>query len=81
MIPGCNDHSYEICSRLVGESYLINVDDFETTSTLLNKSKFRHFALLNQLPVPQIFTLETANQADCSLIVKPVIHLDFKKRC
>jgi carbamoylphosphate synthase large subunit len=72
VIPGCNDHSYEICSRLTGESYLINVDDFETTSTLLNKSKFRHFALLHQLPVPQIFTLETANQADCALIVKPV---------
>ena len=72
VIPGCNDHSYEICSRLTGESYLINVDDFETTSTLLNKSKFRHFALLHQLPVPQIFTLETANQANCSLIVKPV---------
>lgn len=72
VIPGCNDHSYEICSYLTSESYLINVDDFETTSTLLNKSKFRHFALLHQLPVPQIFTLETANQTNCSLIVKPV---------
>lgn len=72
LIPGCNDHSYEVCSRLAGESCLVNIDDFETTSTLLNKSKFRNFGLLHQLPVPQIFTLETANQADCSLIVKPV---------
>jgi formate-dependent phosphoribosylglycinamide formyltransferase (GAR transformylase) len=72
VIPGCNDHSYEICSQLTGEPCRINVDDFETTTTLLNKSKFRHFALLNQLPVPSVFTLESAKQADCSLIVKPV---------
>ncbi len=72
VIPGCNDYSYEICSHLTGESYLINVDDFETASTLLNKSKFCNFALLHQLPVPQIFTLATATQADSSLIVKPV---------
>ena len=40
VIPGCNDHSYEICSHLASESYLVNVDDFDTTSTILNKSKF-----------------------------------------
>jgi biotin carboxylase len=72
VVPGCNDYSYEMCSRLTGETCLVNVDDFETTSTLLNKSKFRHFALSHQLPVPQIFTLETANKANCTLIVKPV---------
>lgn len=72
VIPGCNDHSYEICSHLSDESYFVNVDNFETTSILLNKSKFRHFALSNHLPVPRIFTLQTVKQADCSVIVKPV---------
>lgn len=72
VIPGCNDHSYEICSHLASESYLVNVDNFDTTSTILNKSKFRHFALAHHLPVPQIFTMETAIQASCPLMVKPV---------
>jgi biotin carboxylase len=72
VIPGCNDHSYEICSHLAGESYLVNIDDFDTASTLLNKSKFRHFALAHHLPVPQIFTTETAVHANCPLMVKPV---------
>jgi carbamoylphosphate synthase large subunit len=72
VIPGCNDHSYEICSRLSDEPYSISIDNFETTSTLLNKSKFRNFALLHQLPVPQIFNLETVYTADCALIIKPV---------
>lgn len=72
LIPGCNDHSYGVCSQLADKSYSYNIDDAQTTSTLLDKAQFRAFAHLYQLSVPQTFTQENAVLAKCQLIVKPV---------
>lgn len=72
IIPGCNDHSYEVCANLSDASLLLNIDSIDATNTLLNKSKFREFAISNNLPVPRVFSLDTVIDADCPLIVKPV---------
>lgn len=72
LIPGCNDHSYSICSQLADKSYCCNIDDAQTTAILLDKAQFRAFAYQYHLSVPQTFTRESAVLADHQLIVKPV---------
>lgn len=72
LIPGCNDHSYSICSQLADKSYSYNIDDAQTTAMLLDKAQFRAFAHQHHLSVPKIFTQENAVLANCQLIVKPV---------
>lgn len=72
LIPGCNDHSYTICSQLADKPYSHNIDDARTTSTLLDKALFRAFAHQHHLSVPRVFTLEEALRVTCPLMVKPV---------
>ncbi len=54
IVPGCNDLSYKIASRLNSKQQFYGIDNVETTEIINNKQKFRLFAKQANLPVPKI---------------------------
>lgn len=72
VVPGCNDHSYESCSRHSQKQFAVNIDSFNVSQQLLNKNEFRKIAAKIRLPVPNTYTLKQASGQDHRLIVKPV---------
>ena len=73
IVPGCNDHSYETCSKLSDKSFSNNIDSFDLTTKIFNKKEFRDFANNNGVPVPKTYTIEQALNSNIQqLIVKPV---------
>ncbi|MBD3843310.1 MAG: ATP-grasp domain-containing protein, partial [Campylobacterales bacterium] len=74
IVPGCNDHSYQVCASLSKEKYAVNIDDLEKTNRLLNKKQFRDFCSKNKLPAPKSYTFDEICSAGLKkqIIVKPV---------
>ena len=74
IVPGCNDHSYQVCAALSKESYTMNIDDLEKTNTLFNKKQFRDFCSKNKLPAPKSYTFDEicSDSLENQIIVKPV---------
>lgn len=70
IVPGCNDRSYQVCTKLNSEGNFYGLDTFETTETINNKEKFRTFATQIGLPVPRLISVDHENDMG-PLIVKP----------
>lgn len=71
VIPGCNDVSYEICTRLSQRYEFRNFDSIESCRILNNKKQFREFALLNGIPVPRLI-VNSKKLEFIPVIIKPV---------
>lgn len=71
VVPGCNDRSYEVCSRLNVERNFKGIESCINTEILNNKEKFRHFASKNDIPVPALLSEKEALDY-VPVIVKPV---------
>ena len=71
IIPGCNDFSYEICSKLNLEDKYFGIESIGTNEIINSKELFRNFAIENGLPVPKTFEYnQLSNQFP--IIIKPV---------
>ena len=71
IIPGCNDVSYEICSKISEKLKFYNIDNLSTNNTINNKNKFRIFSRKLNLNAPQLITSELEDKS-YPAIVKPV---------
>jgi formate-dependent phosphoribosylglycinamide formyltransferase (GAR transformylase) len=70
LVPGCNDLSYEMCTR-VNQGRYPGLDSLEVNLTLNNKARFRSFALHAGISVPQV--VQAPEQSSTGkVIVKPV---------
>jgi carbamoylphosphate synthase large subunit len=72
IVPGCNDVSYLSAVKANKSNKFYGLDSIEVTETINNKNKFRNFAILNQLHVPNLFSKEEAYLTTTPIIVKPV---------
>lgn len=54
IVPGCNDLSYNICSKINSQGQFYGLDQPEVTESINNKKKFRLLASQIGLPVPRI---------------------------
>jgi carbamoylphosphate synthase large subunit len=71
VVPGCNDVSYQVCSKLNQENLFYNIDSVSVNETINNKQKFRHFAESIGLHVPKL--IDRKNAVDfLPVIIKPV---------
>lgn len=70
IVPGCNDLSYKVCSKIAGNRYLA-LDSPEITSLINEKNLFRAAAVAANIPVPEVYSQNQAIGRD-SVIVKPV---------
>ncbi len=71
IVPGCNDLSYQISAELNSESQFFGLDTVEVTSILNNKEKFRVFAKILGVPVPNLIS-KTEIESVIPNIIKPV---------
>jgi carbamoylphosphate synthase large subunit len=72
IVPGCNDKSYEVCSKLNSNEKFPGIDSFETQQLINNKKMFRRIATKYGLKVPICFTKTKDIQNNLPVIVKPV---------
>lgn len=71
IVPGCNDFSYNVCSKLNSDLNFPGIDKEESIEKLHNKEKFREFSKNIGLHVPEVFNI--SNQGiKYPVIVKPV---------
>jgi carbamoylphosphate synthase large subunit len=73
-IPGCNDMSYKIASILNEKmGNVLNISPPIINEIINDKSKFKKFALDNELKVPLVFSKDEIHKAfGKKIIVKPV---------
>jgi len=71
LIPGCNDRSYMVCAEINHDGRFPGIDCINSATIINNKEKFRSFAALNNLPIPQILN-EQEIGTRWPVIVKPV---------
>jgi biotin carboxylase len=71
IVPGGNDRSYQICTKLNSDGLYPGLDSYDVTETINNKEKFRTFAKQISLPSPQVIPQDQINDI-WPLIVKPV---------
>ena len=70
IIPGCNDVSYEICSKISEKLKFYNIDNLFTNNTINNKNEFRMFSRKLNLNAPQLITSELEdNSLNKSLVI------------
>lgn len=69
VIPGCNDVSYEICTRIKHSLLSKRIDHYESIYKIHNKEKFRKLASELELRTPRLFS--DARHITYPLIVKP----------
>lgn len=74
LVPGCNDHSYEACSKLEGAELKSNIDPIITTKQLIDKELFRKLAKQINIPIPKSYRLKDILEKNDikPLIIKPV---------
>lgn len=74
LVPGCNDHSYEACSKLENSELKVNIDPISITKKLFNKKEFRNLAKKINLPIPKSYSLQEVLESKVinQLIIKPV---------
>lgn len=70
IVPGCNDVSYEICSRLSKIYKIPGIINSDINLILNNKLKFRNFAIKNNIPVPLTYQ-KNSKYFEFPIIVKP----------
>lgn len=71
IVPGCNDHSYLVCSKINSDGIFPGIDSLATAEIIINKDKFRAFAAEQGLPTPRVLAAEEIGTR-WPIIVKPV---------
>lgn len=72
LVPGCNDVSYDSCSRSAEALCLPGYASPAVSAQLNDKSAFRGLAVRLGLPVPRVFSFQEARLHRGPVIVKPV---------
>lgn len=72
IVPGCNDLSYEVASKLNFNKKFFGIEAIDTTEIINNKKKFRSFAEQINLPIPKVFKVGETVDISWPVIVKPV---------
>ena len=70
LVPGCTDLSYQVCAEIADGSFP-GIDNPASTNAINSKIEFRKTAADLGLPIPRVFSLTEAADAE-SVIVKPV---------
>lgn len=70
LVPGCNDRSMSVCSRIASRLPFMGIDPPDTVEVINNKERFRTFAGRWKLQIPKVFS---SNSPDLvyPVIVKP----------
>lgn len=71
LIPGCNDMSYKSCAAINHNDQFPGIETPINNEILNNKKSYRHFANINDLPVPQTYSIENYEEIRFPVIVKP----------
>ena len=71
VVPGCNDVSYFAAAKANEIKGFYGLDSSNVTNIINNKYQFRNFALLNNINVPKVLTIDQAINSDQAIIVKP----------
>jgi carbamoylphosphate synthase large subunit len=71
IVPGCNDVSYKVCSKINEKLNFYNIDSFFVNNTINNKNEFRIFSRKLKLNAPQLIISELEDKS-YPAIVKPV---------
>lgn len=72
LVPGCNDMSYESCSRVAEDLRLPGYASSEVSAQLNDKAAFRALAARLGLPTPRVLSFQEACLRHGPVIVKPV---------
>lgn len=72
LVPGCNDMSYISATKVNDKSKFFGLDTTEVSEIINNKSKFRNFAIQNNLNVPMVYSKDEVYKSKTAVIVKPV---------
>ena len=70
LVPGCTDLSYQVCAE-ISDGFFPGIDKPANTLAINSKKEFRRTAADLGLPIPRVFSLAEAADAE-SVIVKPV---------
>jgi biotin carboxylase len=71
IVPGCNDHSYQVCAELNADGHFPGLDSGRVATEINNKQQFRALASQIGLPVPRVIPDDKAVDV-WPVIVKPV---------
>jgi predicted ATP-grasp superfamily ATP-dependent carboligase len=71
LVPGCNDMSYISATRVNNKNKFYGLDTTEVSEIINNKSKFRKFAIDNNLSVPMVYAKDEIYELSNPIIVKP----------
>jgi len=72
LVPGCNDMSYISATKVNTKNKFYGLDTTEVSEIINNKSKFRKFAIDNNLNVPMVYSKDEIHELDNPIIIKPV---------
>ncbi len=71
LVPGCNDHSMQVCAQINSEISFYGIDSESVIESINNKEKFRSLATELKLPVPNVLGVNVSHES-LPVIVKPV---------